>query len=76
MKIADRSPVSQVQFYGALVIVWLYIMLVLGEMTRQESRWPLLILWAASFFMAIAYSVCVFLAYKAQKTPDDSKKGD
>jgi FtsH-binding integral membrane protein len=76
MKIADRSPVSQVQFYGALSIVWLFIMLLLGGMMRPESRWALLLLWAVSFLMVIAYSVCVFLACKAQKKPDDGETGD
>ena len=52
--------VTRREFYGALVVVWLYIMIVIGDLLRLEWRWTTGILWLASFFMVIAYSVQSF----------------
>jgi len=55
----DNSPhVTRREFYGALVVVWLYIMLVLGDLLRVEQRWTTGLLWAASLFMVVGYVGC------------------
>jgi hypothetical protein len=45
------------EFYRALVVVWLYIMLVIADLLRLEWRWTTGILFLLSFFMMITYSV-------------------
>lgn len=52
--------VTRREFNGAMIVVWLYIMLVIGDLIRIEFRWTMAILWAASFFMVIAYAFTVF----------------
>jgi hypothetical protein len=47
--------ITRREFYGALGIVWFYIMLVLGDLFRLESRWTTGILWLASFVLAMTY---------------------
>lgn len=46
------------EMYSAQVFIWVYIMLVLGELCRQhEDRWTLWVLLAGSLFMVIGYSL-------------------
>jgi hypothetical protein len=50
--------VTRREFYVALMIVWIYIMLVIGDMMRlEEHSVSRFLLWAASFFMAFVYMV-------------------
>lgn len=56
----SATPVTRQEFYGALVVVWLYIMLVIGDLLRIEWRWTTAILWAAALGMMVLYSVVSF----------------
>jgi hypothetical protein len=50
--------VTRREFFAALTIVWLYIMLVLSELWRRdEERWTMGVLWAASGLMVLVYTV-------------------
>jgi hypothetical protein len=49
--------ITRGEFSRALVLVWLYIMLVMVDLLRLEWRWTTGILFLASFFMVIAYLV-------------------
>jgi hypothetical protein len=51
--------VTRDEFYGALVVVWMYIMLVLLDLFRLEGRWSTGLLYALSLFMVFAYTVTV-----------------
>jgi ribosomal protein L7/L12 len=73
----DKSiNVSRREFYGALVIVWLYIMLVLGDLMRIEERWSTGLLCAASLFMVIAYSVVGIRAMPSRGTAAKAAMSD
>jgi hypothetical protein len=52
-----RVYVTRREFYGALTIVWVYIMFVLGDLFRREERLTTGMLWAASFLMVLLYTV-------------------
>jgi hypothetical protein len=54
--------VTRKEFYGALTVVWLYIMLVVGDLMRLESRWSTGILWCASILTFLLYSLATFRA--------------
>lgn len=60
--------VTRREFYSALVVVWLYIMLVTGDLARVGGSWTNWILWAASLFMVVAYSIKGFRARAASKS--------
>jgi hypothetical protein len=49
--------ISRGEFYRALAVVWVYIMLVILDLYRLEWRWTTGILFLLSFFMVITYSV-------------------
>jgi hypothetical protein len=66
------AHVTRREFYGALVVVWLYIMLVIGDLLRIEWRWTTAILWFASIGMVFAYSASAFLG-RAMRGADGSK---
>jgi hypothetical protein len=51
--------ITRVEFYRALVVVWMYIMMVILDLLRIEWRWTTAILFLLSFFMMITYSVQV-----------------
>lgn len=54
----DKSArVTRREFYGALVVIWMYIWLVIGDLLRIEWRWSTAILWLASLFLFVVYSV-------------------
>ncbi len=54
------------EFYSALMIVWLYILLVIGDLMRLEGRsGTRFLLWAASFFMTAVY---IFLSIRSRPT--------
>lgn len=53
----ERSlHVTRREFYGALVTIWLYIMLVLGDLLQINERWTTGLLWAAALFMTVTYA--------------------
>jgi hypothetical protein len=58
--------ITRREFYGALWVVWLSIMLVLGDLLRIEWRWTTAILCLASFVMAMVYMVQVSRAVQAR----------
>ncbi len=60
--------VTRREFYSALVIIWIYIMLVLGNLFKADERWTTGLLWAASLLMVIAYSVAAFLGKPSRGT--------
>jgi hypothetical protein len=62
--------VTRREFYAALVTIWLYIMLVLGDLFRLSERWITGFLWAAAFFMTIAY------AWLSIRSGRDSQRND
>jgi len=49
--------VTRSEFYSALLIVWLYLMLVIGDLMRVEGRWSTNVLWGGSCIMVVAYLV-------------------
>jgi hypothetical protein len=49
--------VTRREFYGALVMVWLYIQLAFGDLLRIEWRWPTGLIWLASFAVMVLYLV-------------------
>ncbi len=49
--------VTRKEFYLGLSIVWLYIMLVVGDLMRLEARWSTRILWLGSCLLLIVYLV-------------------
>jgi len=58
MVTTDKSaPVTRREFYSALVVIWLYMALVLGDLLRIEGHWTTGVLWAASIMCLLAYSV-------------------
>ena len=57
----DKSMfVTRREFYAALVVVWLYIMIVIGDLQRIEWRWTMAIMWGVSILMMVSYSVISF----------------
>jgi ribosomal protein L7/L12 len=58
--------VTRSEFYGALVVIWLYIMVVLGDLMRLQEQWTTGILWAASLLMMVVYGVLAFNARQAK----------
>jgi hypothetical protein len=53
----STAPVTRQEFYGALVVVWLYIMLVIGDLLRIEWRWSTAILWVAALGMMVVVTL-------------------
>jgi hypothetical protein len=49
--------ITRGEFYRALAVVWLYIMLVMLDLFRLESRWTTGGLFLLSCFMTFTYSV-------------------
>jgi hypothetical protein len=47
--------ITRTEFYGALALVWLYIMLVIGDLIRLEWRWTMGLLMLASCVMMISF---------------------
>ena len=73
---ADSEKSGQVtrrEFYGALVVIWFYIWLVIGDLLRIERRWTTAILWLASLLMFLAYTVISLRAGRSDVA--DGKKG-
>ena len=73
---ADSEKSGQVtrrEFYGALVVIWFYIWLVIGDLLRIEQRWTTAILWLASLLMFLAYTVISLRAGRSDVA--DGKKG-
>ena len=57
---ADRSAhVTRREFYSAMLVVWLYIMLVIGDLLRFESRWTMQILFFASLLTMFFYALMI-----------------
>jgi hypothetical protein len=61
------THVTRHEFYGALVLIWLYIMLVIGDLLRIEWRWSTAILWVASFFVMVTYYVTNYRSRRASQ---------
>jgi len=73
----DKSIyVTRREFYGALVIVWLYIMLVIGDQIRLEWRWTMGILMLASCLMMISFAVLAFRASQTRGTGSKAALSD
>jgi Ribosomal protein L7/L12 C-terminal domain len=64
----SRANVTRREFYGALALLWFYIMLVIADLLRIEWRWSTGALWAASLFLACMYVVTSFRASRARTT--------
>ena len=60
--------VTRVQFYTALAVVWLYIMLVIGDLQRVDARVSTGVLWVASLGGVILYSVMSFRARRSSRS--------
>jgi hypothetical protein len=58
---ADKTMyITRREFCMALVMVWLYIWFVIGDLWWLEWRWTTFVLWLASLFMMIVYLVQSF----------------
>jgi hypothetical protein len=53
----DKSVhVTHREFYIALSVIWLYIMLIIGDKLRLEERWSTAMLWLMALIMVFWYS--------------------
>jgi len=59
--------ITRGEFYNALVIIWIYLALVFGELMPEKWRWSIGILWITSFFFIIFYLAQAIRSDKAQK---------
>ena len=58
--IGKSAYVTRGEFCSALGVVWMYIMIVIGDLLRVEWRWSTQILHFFSIFMVFAYAVSSF----------------
>jgi len=63
--------VTRQEFYSALSLIWLYIMLVIGDLMRLEERWTTMLLFAASVLMVIVYTAMCFMAMRTRTAVSD-----
>jgi hypothetical protein len=70
---ADDSStfVTRRELYSSLSLVWLYILLVLGDLLRIDWRWSTGILWGAALFMSLFFT---FSAWKLRQRSASEKK--
>lgn len=61
-------PVTRREFYSALALIWLYIALVLGDLTRIETRWTTVILFLAAIVSAFSYVVYLLRSRRPDAT--------
>jgi hypothetical protein len=51
------ANVTKAEFYSALVLVWLYIMISLGNSLRRGPRdWPDVLIWLVALAQVLLYS--------------------
>jgi ribosomal protein L7/L12 len=56
-KIDKPVFITRREFYSALVVLWLFIMLVLGVLMRLDSQWTTVVLFLAAMAIALGYIV-------------------
>jgi ribosomal protein L7/L12 len=49
--------ITRREFYSALVVLWIHIMLVLGVLMRLDSQWTTVVLFLAAMAIATVYIV-------------------
>jgi uncharacterized membrane protein YhaH (DUF805 family) len=62
--------VTRSEFYSALMLVWLYIMMVIGDLMRIDWRWTQTVMWVASLMVMLVYVFLSFRANRARRTAD------
>jgi hypothetical protein len=57
MSASDKTVnVTRGEFYGAMGLLWLYILLILSDLQQLERRWTTLALLGGSLVMTLTYS--------------------
>jgi cytochrome c-type biogenesis protein CcmH/NrfF len=68
MKNGDKSIyVTRAEFYGAMIIIWTYLMIVFSNLLEPITRRASWLLWGASFVMMVGYIVLAVRAKRAQR---------
>ncbi len=67
-----NTIVTRRDFYGALSIIWLFIMFIFGDLYRGSDSWPRAVLFVSPFIMAISYSIIALRSKKRDKDPNNS----
>jgi hypothetical protein len=68
---ADKSThVTRREFYSALSLLWLYIMVVIGDLLKSDPSFSKWILWGGPLLLWLTYSGLTIRTLVVKKQPD------
>jgi hypothetical protein len=67
---STTPTVTRKEFYSALSLIWLYIMLVIGQLLNDDAKWTLYVLFAAALVMSLTFSLLTIRLAMERKGSD------